>query len=106
MEIFGITVDLELIDHWITLIFGAGGVATFVKGKSMWRRHRQTPSRKNDNGKRCEEDELITRKDFESMKTSNKTDHTNLGKDITALDEKVDKIDKNVAVLLERTKDM
>ena len=106
MEIFGITIDLELIDHWITLIFGAGGVATFVKGKSMWRRHRQTPSRKNDNGKRAADDEWITRKDFEGMKTSNKTDHTNLGKDITALDEKVDKIDKNVAVLLERTKDM
>ena len=104
MEIFGI--NLEDIDHIITLLFGAGGVAGWVKGKNMWRKHKQTPSRKNDNGKRCEEDELITRKDFESMKTSNKTDHTNLGKDITALDEKVDKIDKNVAVLLERTKDM
>ena len=106
MEIFGINIDLELIDHWITLIFGAGGVATFVKGKSMWRRHRQTPSRKNDNGKRCEDDEWINRSDFESMKKDNKKDHADLEKRITALDEKVGNIDKNVAILLERTKDM
>ena len=104
MEIFGI--NLEDIDHIITLLFGAGGVAGWVKGKSMWRKHKKPPDRRNDNGKRAADDEWITRKDFESMKTSNKTDHTNLGKDIIALDEKVDKIDKNVAVLLERTKDM
>ena len=101
MEIFGI--PIETLDHWITLIFGAGGVATFVKGKSMWRKHKQIPSRKNDNGKRCADDEWITRKDFESMKLDNKKDHAELEKRITALDEKVDKIDKNVAVLLDRS---
>ena len=37
------------------------------------------------------------------MKLDNKKDHAELEKRITALDEKVDKIDKNVAVLLDRS---
>ena len=101
MEIFGI--NIEDIDHIITLLFGAGGVAGWIKGKSMWRKHKQTPSRKNDNGKRCADDEWINRADFESMKKDNKKDHAELEKRITALGEKVDKIDKNVAILLDRS---